>query len=58
MKAGELQPDGTYEEGSFFRKVDDRLRAMIEIVRKFGKEEEGPKGETKEESSGCDSCRK
>jgi lon-related putative ATP-dependent protease len=56
MKAGALLPDGTYEEGSFFRKVDDRLRAMIDIVRKFGKEEEAQKGESKEESQDCSGC--
>jgi predicted ATP-dependent protease len=56
MKAGALLPDGTYEEGSFFRKVDDRLREMIEIVRKFGKEEESQKGESREDTSGCSGC--
>ncbi|MCX7822405.1 MAG: AAA family ATPase [Syntrophobacterales bacterium] len=58
MKAGNLQPDGTYEEGSFFRKLDDRLRAMIEIVRKFGKEEETQKSTSKDEVPSCDACGK
>ena len=29
-EAGELQPDGTYPEGTVFRAVDDALRAMTE----------------------------
>jgi len=29
-EAGELQPDGTYPEGTVFRAVDDTLRAMTE----------------------------
>ena len=41
MKAGELQPDGTYPEGTLFRKVDDRLKEFARIVSEFGKEEEG-----------------
>ncbi len=56
MKAGSLLPDGTYEEGTFFRKVDDRLRMMIDIARKFGKEEESQKSESEEENSGCKGC--
>ncbi len=44
MEAGTLQPDGTYPEGTLFRKVDDRLVELVEIGRKFGKEiEEGTK---------------
>lgn len=42
LEAGELQPDGTYPEGTLFRKVDDRLREMARIVKEFGKEEEEP----------------
>lgn len=43
-EAGTLQPDGTYPEGTLFRKVDDRLVDLVEIGRKFGKEaEEGTK---------------
>jgi lon-related putative ATP-dependent protease len=38
MEAGVLQPDGRYPEGTFFRKVDDRLVELGEIVRKFAKE--------------------
>ncbi|MFZ2445148.1 MAG: ATP-binding protein [Syntrophobacteraceae bacterium] len=43
MEAGELQADGTYPEGTVFRKVDDRLVEISEIVRKFGKDLEGGK---------------
>jgi lon-related putative ATP-dependent protease len=42
MEAGVLQPDGTYPEGTFFRKVDERLVELGEIVRKFAKEGEEP----------------
>ncbi|MBW1697130.1 MAG: AAA family ATPase [Deltaproteobacteria bacterium] len=40
MEAGKLQPDGTYPEGTLFRKVDERFLEMAELVRRFGKEEE------------------
>ena len=43
MKAGGLQPDGTYPEGTVFRKVDDRLVELAEIVKRFAKEEGGAK---------------
>lgn len=39
MEAGKLQHDGTYPEGTVFRKVDERLKELLEIVRKFGKEQ-------------------
>lgn len=38
MKAGERLPDGTYPEGTLFRRVDERLVELAEIVKKFGKE--------------------
>ncbi len=41
MEAGTLQADGTYPEGTLFRKVDERLLKLAEIIRKFAKEEEG-----------------
>jgi lon-related putative ATP-dependent protease len=45
MEAGTLKPDGTYPEGTLFRKVDDRLVELVEMVRKYGKEaEEGSRG--------------
>jgi len=45
MEAGELQEDGTYPEGTLFRKVDDKLRELAELEKEFGKskEEEGKK---------------
>ncbi|MCE5337014.1 MAG: AAA family ATPase [Desulfobacteraceae bacterium] len=42
-EAGEPQEDGTYPEGTIFRKVDDRLREILEVVQRFGK---GPEEET------------
>jgi lon-related putative ATP-dependent protease len=40
MKAGELQEDGTYPEGTLFRKVDDKLTEMAEMEKEFGKSKE------------------
>jgi lon-related putative ATP-dependent protease len=39
-EAGERQPDGTYPEGTIFRKVDDKLRQMAETAREFAKGKE------------------
>lgn len=39
MRAGELQEDGTYPEGTVFCKVDERLKELADIVKKFGEEE-------------------
>jgi predicted ATP-dependent protease len=50
MDAGALQPDGTYPEGTLFRKVDERLGQLAEIVKKFSKEEDGSKKGNQEES--------
>ena len=49
VEAGERQPDGTYPEGTIFRKVDDKLRQMAETAREFakGKEEGEKEGEKK-----------
>jgi lon-related putative ATP-dependent protease len=58
MEAGEMQPDGTYPEGTLFGKTNDRLREITEIVKKFGKEEEGKSDEENENNSGCPSCGK
>lgn len=56
MEAGQRQPDGTYPEGTIFRKVDDRLRQIAEIVKAFGKDsEEGRKGDDSD-SGGCPGC--
>jgi predicted ATP-dependent protease len=55
MDAGKLQEDGNYPEGTIYRKVDDRLKEISEIVRKFAKEfEDG--GKKSEEDQGGDSC--
>jgi len=40
MEAGSIQPDGTYPEDTLFRRVDDRLMEIADIVKRFGKEEE------------------
>ncbi len=49
MEAGTLQPDGTYPEGTLFRKVDERLVELAEIVKRFGKEGDGSARNSKEE---------
>ena len=57
IPAGELQEDGTYPEGTFFRKVDDRLTELSEIVRKYGKEEDGKQEKSEENNEGgCTAC--
>jgi predicted ATP-dependent protease len=38
MPAGTPGPDGEYPEGTVFRKVADRLRAMAELRQKFGRQ--------------------
>ena len=43
MEAGERQADGSYPENTLFRKVDDRLFEIAQIVKKFAKEDEPPK---------------
>jgi len=50
MKAGEIQEDGTYPEGTLFRKVDDKLKEMADLEKEFGKgkDEEESKEESKE----------
>ena len=37
MKAGKLQEDGSYPEGTLFRKVDDKLKEMAEMEKEFAK---------------------
>ena len=49
IEAGRLQPDGTYPEGTLFRRVDDRLMEIAEIVKKFGEEEKEGEAEGEEE---------
>jgi predicted ATP-dependent protease len=57
MEAGALQADGTYPEGTLFRRVDERLLELGEIVRRFGKatEERSRDAHGSEESNGLDS---
>ena len=56
VAAGVRQEDGTYPEGTVFRKADDRLRKMGEIIREFGKEGENGKKPAAEENSGGGGC--
>ncbi len=58
MEAGKLQEDGSYPEGTLFRKVDDRLKEIMEIVREYGKDVEKDQGKKKndEEAGGCPHC--
>jgi len=57
-EAGEMQADGTYPEGTLFRKVDERLKKIAEIVKQFGKTDEGKGGKSEEDGPGCPSCGK
>jgi predicted ATP-dependent protease len=41
MEAGVQLADGMYPQGTLFRKVDDRLLQMADLVKRFGKEEAG-----------------
>ncbi len=43
MEAGVVLGDGSYPEGTIFRKIDDRLREIAQIVQNFGKESENGK---------------
>lgn len=56
MPAGTRQEDGSYPEGTLFRKVDDRLREIAEIVQKFGKESEDGKKPEEDTGGGCPHC--
>jgi len=57
LEAGTLQADGTYPEGTIFRKVDDRLIEISDIVRKYGKEnEENGKKPAEENAGSCPHC--
>jgi lon-related putative ATP-dependent protease len=49
MEAGTLQSDGTYPQGTLFRKVDERLVELAEIVKRFGKEGDGSTGSSRED---------
>ncbi len=56
MEAGFLQPDGTYPEGTVFRKVSDRLLEIAKIVKEFGKGSEDGKKAEEDNDGGCPSC--
>jgi len=55
MEAGKSQEDGTYHEGTLFRKVDDRLRELSDIVQKYGKEPENGKKQ-EPDAHACPHC--
>jgi lon-related putative ATP-dependent protease len=52
MKAGKLQEDGTYPEGTLFRQVDDKLQEMAEMEKEFGKGKEDEEENKREENPG------
>jgi predicted ATP-dependent protease len=54
MKAGELQEDGTYPEGTLFQKVDDKLREMAEMEKEFGKGKEDEEESKKEDNNNAE----
>ncbi len=57
MAAGVRQPDGTYPEGTLFRKVDDRLREISDIVKAFGKDDDGAgKSDGDDDGGSCPHC--
>ncbi len=57
MEAGERLPDGTYPEETLFRKVEDRLREIADIVKEYGKDKEGgDKAKEDNNGGGCPSC--
>ena len=56
IEAGALQPDGTYPEGTLFRKVDDRVNTIANIVKAFGKDTEAGAGKSDDNGGGCPTC--
>ncbi len=48
MEAGQLQEDGTYPEGTLFRKVDDKLKEMADMEKEFAKSKEEEEGKEEE----------
>jgi hypothetical protein len=40
VKAGDRTPEGKFEEGSVFARVDARLQELAERLVKFGKDDE------------------
>jgi lon-related putative ATP-dependent protease len=55
VEAGKLQDDGTYPEGTLFRKADDRLRELSEIIKAFGQSSENGK-KPESDAGGCPHC--
>ena len=51
MKAGELQEDGTYPEGTLYNKVDEKFKEMAEMEKEFGKSKEEEEENKKEENT-------
>jgi hypothetical protein len=51
QSAGVQQEDGSYPEGTLFRKVDDRLKQISDIVHTYGKALENGKKSGKEEEA-------
>ncbi len=56
MEAGEMQADGTYPEGTLFRKVDDRLHEIAKVVKEWGKDNENGKKREEEGPCSCPTC--
>lgn len=57
MDAGAMQPDGTYPEGTIFRKVDERLQQIANIVKEYGKDSSNGKKPAEEDpAGGCPHC--
>jgi lon-related putative ATP-dependent protease len=48
--AGRQQEDGSYPEDTLFRKVDDRLRRISDIVHQYGRDAENGKKSVEEET--------
>ncbi|MGC9966937.1 MAG: AAA family ATPase [Syntrophobacteraceae bacterium] len=49
--AGRQQEDGSYPEGTLFRKVDDRLRKISDIVHQYGRDSENGTKSSREEET-------
>jgi predicted ATP-dependent protease len=56
MDAGALKEDGTYPADTIYGKVDDRLKEISEIVRKFAKELEEAAGKKSDENEAGGAC--
>jgi lon-related putative ATP-dependent protease len=54
MKAGQIQEDGTYPEGTLYHKVDDKLREMAEMEKEFGKSREEEEESRREDNENAE----